>query len=46
VLYLNLARRAVVFLVAIFGKRERVDFSAVEIRELAKLVKWLKESAL
>ncbi len=43
VYYLDLPRRAVTHLVAIFGKREKSDLSPAERRAVAALVKQLKE---
>jgi len=43
VYYLDLPRRAVTHLVAIFGKREKSDLSPVERKAVAALVKQLKE---
>ncbi len=43
VYYLDLPRRAVTHLLAIFGKREKTDLSPAERRQVAALVKELKE---
>ena len=43
VYYLDLPRRGVTHLVAIFGKREKSDLSPAERRVVAALVKQLKE---
>jgi hypothetical protein len=43
VYYLDLPRRGVIHLLAIFGKREKSDLSPAERREVAALVKKLKE---
>ena len=43
VYYLDLPRRGVTHLVAIFGKREQSDLSARERRAIAELVRALKE---
>jgi hypothetical protein len=43
VYYLDLPRRAVTHLVAIFGKREKSDLSSAERRAVAALVKQIKE---
>lgn len=43
VYYLDLPRRGVTHLVAIFGKREKSDLSPAERRIVAALVKQLKE---
>ena len=43
VYYLDLPRRAVTHLLAIFGKREKSDLSPHERRQVAALVKQLKE---
>ncbi len=43
VYYLDLPRRAVTHLVAIFGKREKTDLSPAERRQVAALVRTLKE---
>lgn len=43
VLYLDLARRQVTHLVAIFGKREKADLSPAERKQVARLVASLKE---
>ena len=43
VYYLDLPRRGVTHLVAIFGKREKSDLSPTERRVVAALVKQLKE---
>jgi hypothetical protein len=43
VYYLDLPRRGVTHLVAIFGKREKTDLSPAERRAVAALVKQLKE---
>ena len=45
VYYLDLPRRAVTHLVAIFGKREKSDLSPAERRAVAEQVKQLKEEA-
>lgn len=42
VYYLDLPRRSVTHLLAIFGKREKSDLTPVERRNVAKLVKQLK----
>ena len=42
---LDLPRRGVTHLVAIFGKREKSDLSPAERRAVAALVKQLKEEA-
>jgi hypothetical protein len=46
VLYLELPNRAVVGLVAIFGKNEKAGLSRAEIKALAALVRWFKENGL
>lgn len=43
VYYLDLPRRGVTHLVAIFGKREKADLSAAERKIVAELVRRLKE---
>jgi hypothetical protein len=43
VYYLDLPRRGVTHLLAIFGKREKVDLSPAERRQVAALVKELKK---
>ena len=43
VYYLDLPRRGVCHLVAVFGKREKADLSAAERRAVAALVQRLKE---
>lgn len=43
VYYLDLPRRAVTHLLAIFGKREKSDLSSAERRQVAALVKELKK---
>lgn len=43
VYYLDLPRRAVTHLLAIFGKREKTDLSPSERRQIAVLVKELKK---
>jgi hypothetical protein len=43
VYYLDLPRRGVTHLVAIFGKREKSDLSPAERRAVAELVRVLKE---
>jgi len=43
VYYLDLQRRAVTHLVAIFGKREKTDLSPAERRQVAEMVKELKK---
>jgi hypothetical protein len=43
VYYLDLSRRGVCHLVAIFGKREKADLSPAERRAVAALVQQLKE---
>ncbi len=43
VYYLDLPRRGVTHLLAIFGKRERSDLSPAERRQVAALVKELKK---
>jgi hypothetical protein len=43
VYYLDLPRREITHLVAIFGKREKDDLSPAERRQVAALVKQLKE---
>jgi len=45
VYYLDLPRRSITHLVAIFGKREKSDLSPAERRDVAELVKVLKEEA-
>lgn len=45
VYYLDLPRRGVTHLVAIFGKREKSDLSPAERRAVAALVKQLKETS-
>jgi hypothetical protein len=45
VYYLDLPRRSITHLVAIFGKREKSDLSPAERRDVAELVKMLKEEA-
>jgi hypothetical protein len=45
VYYLDLPRRSITHLVAIFGKREKSDLSSGERRGVAELVKQLKEEA-
>lgn len=45
VYYLDLPRRGVTHLVAIFGKREKADLSAAERKAVAALVKRLKEES-
>jgi len=45
VYYLDLPRREVTHLVAIFGKREKDDLSPTERRQVAALVKQLKEES-
>lgn len=45
VYYLDLAARKVTHLVAVFGKREKVDLSPAERKAIAKLVGELKEEA-
>ena len=43
VLYLDVPARAVTFLVSIFGKNEKSDLSPSELKQVAKLLKVLKE---
>lgn len=43
VYYLDLPRRAVTHLLAIFGKREKSDLSSAERKAVAEMVKQLKE---
>jgi hypothetical protein len=43
VYYLDLPRRGVCHLIAIFGKREKADLSVAERRAVAALVQQLKE---
>jgi hypothetical protein len=45
VYYLDLARRGVTHLVAIFGKREKSDLAPDERKQVALLVRRLKEEA-
>jgi hypothetical protein len=45
VYYLDLPRRGVTHLLAVFGKREKSDLSPAERRDVAALVKQLKEES-
>jgi hypothetical protein len=43
VYYLDLPALSVTHLIAVFGKREKVDLSPAERKAIAALVRWLKE---
>ncbi len=43
--HLDLPRREITHLVAIFGKHEKADLTAAELRQVAALVKQLKEES-